>query len=78
MNSELNAKDFMRMYEEKTKGGITNMKELFNPEDDKRVVEDVSEKTSESEPKSTTVKSMDLFNKGNSDNKSVWQYQEWD
>lgn len=31
MNSELNAKDFMRMYEEKTKGGITNMKELFNP-----------------------------------------------
>ena len=71
MNSELNAKDFMRMYEEKTKGGITNMKELFNPEDDKRVVEDVSEKTSESEPKSTTVKSMDLFNKGNSDNKNT-------
>lgn len=71
MNSKLNAKDFMRMYEEKTKGGITNMKELFNPEDDKRVVEDVSEKTSESEPKSTTVKSMDLFNKGNSDNKNT-------
>lgn len=71
MNSELNAKDFMRMYEEKTKGGITNMKELFNPEDDKRVVEDVSEKTSESEPKSTTVKSMDFFSKGNSDNKNT-------
>ena len=59
------------MYEEKTKGGITNMKELFNPEDDKRVVEDVSEKTSESEPKSTTVKSMDFFSKGNSDNKNT-------
>ena len=71
MNSKLNAKDFMRMYEEKTKGGITNMKELFNPEDDKRVVEDVSEKTSESEPKSTTVKSMDFFSKGNSDNKNT-------
>lgn len=71
MNSELNAKDFMRMYEEKTKGGITNMKELFNPEDDKRVVEDVSEKTSESEPKSTTVKSMDFFSKGNSDSKNT-------
>lgn len=71
MNSELNAKDFMRMYEEKTKGGITNMKELFNPEDDKRVVEDVSEKTSESEPKSTTVKSMNFFSKGNSDNKNT-------
>lgn len=71
MNSELNAKDFMRMYEEKTKGGITNMKELFNPEDDKRVVEDVSEKTSENEPKSTTVKSMDFFSKGNSDNKNT-------
>lgn len=55
----------------KTKGGITNMKELFNPEDDKRVVEDVSEKTSESEPKSTTVKSMDFFSKGNSDNKNT-------
>ena len=67
----MNAKDFMRMYEEKTKGGITNMKELFNPEDDKRVVEDVSEKTSESEPKSTTVKSMDFFSKGNSDNKNT-------
>lgn len=61
----------MRMYEEKIKGGITNMKELFNPEDDKRVVEDVSEKTSESEPKSTTVKSMDYFSKGNSDNKNT-------
>ena len=71
MNSKLNAKDFMRMYEEKTKGGITNMKELFNPEDDKRVVENVSEKTSESEPKSTTVKSMDFFSKGNSDNKNT-------
>lgn len=71
MNSELNAKDFMRMYEEKTKGGITNMKELFNPEDDKKVVEDVSEKTSESEPQSTTVKSMDFFSKGNSDNKNT-------
>lgn len=71
MNSKLNAKDFMRMYEEKTKGGITNMKELFNPEDDKRVVEDVSEKTSESEPKSTTVKSMDFFSKGNSDSKNT-------
>lgn len=71
MNSELNAKDFMRMYEEKTKGGITNMKELFNPEDEKRVVEDVSEKTSESEPKSTTVKSMDFFSKGNSDSKNT-------
>lgn len=71
MNSELNAKDFMRMYEEKTKGGITNMKELFNPEDDKRVVENVSEKTSKSEPKSTTVKSMDFFSKGNSDNKNT-------
>lgn len=71
MNSELNAKDFMRMYEEKTKGGITNMKELFNPEDDKRVVEDVSEKTSENEPKSTTVKSMDFFSKGNSDSKNT-------
>ena len=71
MNSELNAKDFMRMYEEKTKGGITNMKELFNPEDDKRVVENVSEKTSENEPKSTTVKSMDFFSKGNSDNKNT-------
>lgn len=71
MNSKLNAKDFMRMYEEKTKGGITNMKELFNPEDDKRVVEDVSEKTSENEPKSTTVKSMDFFSKGNSDNKNT-------
>lgn len=71
MNSKLNAKDFMRMYEEKTKGGITNMKELFNPEDDKRVVEDVSKKTSESEPKSTTVKSMDFFSKGNSDNKNT-------
>lgn len=71
MNSKLNAKDFMRMYEEKTKGGITNMKELFNPEDDKRVVEDVSEKTSESEPKSTTVKSMNFFSKGNSDNKNT-------
>ena len=59
------------MYEEKTKGGITNMKELFNPEDDKRVVENVSEKTSESEPKSTTVKSMDLFSKGNSDSKNT-------
>lgn len=59
------------MYEEKTKGGITNMKELFNPEDDKRVVEYVSEKTSESEPKSTTVKSMDFFSKGNSDNKNT-------
>ncbi|MEQ2647203.1 BspA family leucine-rich repeat surface protein [Anaerobutyricum soehngenii] len=47
------------------------MKELFNPEDDKRVVEDVSEKTSESEPKSTTVKSMDFFSKGNSDNKNT-------
>ena len=67
----MNAKDFMRMYEEKTKGGITNMKELFNPEDDKRVVEDVSEKTSESEPKSTTVKSMDFFSKGNSDSKNT-------
>lgn len=61
----------MRMYEEKTKGGITNMKELFNPEDDKRVVENVSEKTSESEPKSITVKSMDFFSKGNSDNKNT-------
>jgi hypothetical protein len=71
MNSKLNAKDFMRMYEEKTKGGITNMKELFNPEDDKRVVEDVSEKTSESEPKSTTVKSMNFFSKGNSDSKNT-------
>lgn len=71
MNSKLNAKDFMRMYEEKTKGGITNMKELFNPEDDKRVVENVSEKTSESEPKSTTVKSMNFFSKGNSDNKNT-------
>ena len=71
MNSKLNAKDFMRMYEEKTKGGITNMKELFNPEDDKRVVEDVSEKTSENEPKSTTVKSMDFFSKGNSDSKNT-------
>lgn len=71
MNSELNAKDFMRMYEEKTKGGITNMKELFNPEDDKRVVEDVSEKTSENEPKSTTVKSMDFFSKGKSDSKNT-------
>ena len=71
MNSKLNAKNFMRMYEEKTKGGITNMKELFNPEDDKRVVEDVSEKTSENEPKSTTVKSMDFFSKGNSDNKNT-------
>ena len=71
MNSKLNAKDFMRMYEEKTKGGITNMKELFNPEDDKRVVENVSEKTSESEPKSTPVKSMDFFSKGNSDNKNT-------
>ena len=71
MNSKLNAKDFMRMYEEKTKGGITNMKELFNPEDDKRVVENVSEKTSESEPKSITVKSMDFFSKGNSDNKNT-------
>lgn len=71
MNSELNAKDFMRMYEEKIKGGITNMKELFNPEDDKRVVEDVSEKTSESEPKSTTVKSMNFFSKGNSDSKNT-------
>ena len=71
MNSKLNAKDFMRMYEEKTKGGITNMKELFNPEDDKRVVEDVSEKTSENEPKSTTVKSMDFFSKGNSDCKNT-------
>lgn len=71
MNSKLNAKDFMRMYEEKTKGGITNMKELFNPEDDKRVVEDVSKKTSKSEPKSTTVKSMDFFSKGNSDNKNT-------
>lgn len=59
------------MYEEKTKGGITNMKELFNPEDDKRVVENVSEKTSESEPKSTPVKSMDFFSKGNSDNKNT-------
>ena len=71
MNSKLNAKDFMRMYEEKTKGGITNMKELFNPADDKRVVEDVSEKTSESEPKSTTVKSMNFFSKGNSDSKNT-------
>lgn len=71
MNSKLNAKDFMRMYEEKTKGGITNMKELFNPEDDKRVVENVSEKTSESEPKSTPVKSMDFFSKENSDNKNT-------
>lgn len=71
MNSKLNAKDFMRMYEEKTKGGITNMKELFNPEDDKRVVEDVSEKTSESEPKSTTVKSMNFFSKGNFDSKNT-------
>lgn len=78
MNSKLNAKDFMRMYEEKTKGGITNMKELFNPEDDKRVVEDdkrvvedVSEKTSENEPKSTTVKSMDFFSKGKSDSKNT-------
>ena len=59
------------MYEEKTKGGITNMKELFNPEDDKRVVENVSEKTSESEPKSTPVKSMDFFSKENSDNKNT-------
>ena len=47
------------------------MKELFNPEDDKRVVEDVSEKTSESEPKSTIVKSMDFFSKGNSNNKNT-------
>lgn len=31
----------------------------------------VSEKTSESEPKSTTVKSMDFFSKGNSDNKNT-------
>ena len=71
MNGKLNAKDFMRMYEEKTKGGITNMKELFNPEDDKRVVEDTLEKTSESEPKSTTVKSMNFFSKGDSDDKST-------
>lgn len=71
MNSKLNAKDFMRMYEERTKGGITNMKELFNPEDDKRIVEDTLEKTSESEPKSTTVKSMNFFSKGDSNGKST-------